>query len=76
MKTKVSYLLLIYICIASAGNTFAAKVEIEDCFRQGLIGHWTFDDLTEGVLRDSAEVGLDAKARDRKVHEARDEDLT
>jgi hypothetical protein len=23
MKTKVSYLLLIYICIASTGNTFA-----------------------------------------------------
>ena len=60
MKTKVSYLLLACICIASTGNTFAAKVEIEDSLRQGLIGHWTFDDLTEGVLKDSTEVELDA----------------
>jgi len=63
MKIKTSCLLLIYICIASAGNTFAAKVEIKDSFRQGLIGHWTFDDLKEGVLRDSTEVGLDASVQ-------------
>ena len=63
MKTKVSYLLLIYICITSTGNLLAARVEIEDSFRPGLIGHWTFDDLTEGLLRDSTEAGLDASVQ-------------
>jgi hypothetical protein len=29
MKTKVSYLLLIYICIASIGNTFADTILVE-----------------------------------------------
>ncbi len=63
MKTKAPYLLLVCMCIASIGSVFAAEVEIEDSARQGLIGRWAFDDLTDGVLKNSARVGLDATVR-------------
>ena len=63
MKTKVSCLLIVSVCVVSAGSAFAVGVEIEDGIDSGLIGYWAFDDLTEGVLRDSARVGLDAGVR-------------
>ena len=53
----------LYLCVASTCGVFAAEVEIEDGVRQGLIGHWAFDDLTEGTLRNSARIGLDATVR-------------
>ncbi|UCE47519.1 MAG: hypothetical protein JSW47_18215, partial [Phycisphaerales bacterium] len=60
MRTKATHLLLAYVYIVSTGGAFAAGVEIEDGDRLGLIGHWKFDDPSEGLLRDSAELGLDA----------------
>ncbi|MBW8036425.1 MAG: hypothetical protein FVQ79_12565, partial [Planctomycetes bacterium] len=63
MKSKGSFLRLVCICVALAGCVFAGKVEIADGVDQALIGHWTFDHLDGGVLKDSAEVGLDADVR-------------
>jgi len=63
MKRNVLNLLLVYVCIALGSSVFAAGDEIEEGVRQGLIGHWEFDDLTDGVLRDSADAGLDASVQ-------------
>lgn len=41
MKTKVSYLLLIYICIASTGNTFADIIFVEAYDQRGPAGYAT-----------------------------------
>ncbi|MHC4580489.1 MAG: LamG-like jellyroll fold domain-containing protein, partial [Planctomycetota bacterium] len=59
MKTKISYLLLC-TCVVSTGGAFAAGAEIDDDNGCGLIGRWTFDDLTDGMLKDSVRTALDA----------------
>jgi len=53
----------LYLCIVSTGSAFAAGVEIADSTGSGLIGRWTFDDLTDGVLKDSTRIALDATVR-------------
>jgi hypothetical protein len=63
MKTKALFLLIVGICVAWAGSAIAAGVENEDGIGPGLIGHWAFDDLTDGMIRDAARVGLDATVR-------------
>jgi len=63
MNTRVSYLLLVCMCVYPRGSVFAAGVNIDDAVRRGMIGHWTFDDLANGVLEDSARVELNATAR-------------
>jgi hypothetical protein len=49
--------------ISPRGCVFAAAVDDDDRVWQGLIGHWTFDDLTNGVLEDAARVELNATVR-------------
>ncbi len=63
MKTKVSFFLFVIVCAFSTSSAFAVGVEIENGAGSGLIGRWTFDDLTDGVLKDSARIGLDATVR-------------
>ena len=63
MKTKASYLLLAWVYAVSAAGAFATEAKIGNGDRQGLSGHWKFDSLTEGLLRDSARLGLDASVR-------------
>ena len=63
MKTKALYLRLVWVCAALAGCVFGGGVEIADGVDEGLIGHWTFDSLGDGVLSDSSAVGLDASVR-------------
>lgn len=61
MKRNVLNLLLVYVCIALGSSVFAAGERKEEGVRQGLIGHWEFDDLTDGMLRDSADTGRDKR---------------
>jgi len=51
------------LCIASTVAALASGIEIDDCARGGLIGRWTFDDLADGMLRNSARTALDATVR-------------
>lgn len=60
MKTKISYLLFVTLSTVLAWCAFSMGNEINDSAEQGLIGHWPFDSLKQGRLRNAAGIGLDA----------------
>ncbi|MHC4462611.1 MAG: LamG-like jellyroll fold domain-containing protein [Planctomycetota bacterium] len=59
MKANVWLSPLTHVCLVLACGALAVGREADYGVSQGLIGHWTFDEIVGGAFTDSADGGLD-----------------